>query len=121
MKMELPIRSFEKSEPLYGEKLPKFWAAFSFSNFFAGIISLVIVIRCSETFSLDHPDSCTVSKNLYDKGFPFDFHVYLSENETNLDHESRLIWTKRSLTYGDVQFAHSFSLNVSISEVGQHH
>ena len=98
-----------------------FWLAFSLPHFILCLIGSMIVIRCSKLFPLDHPDSCVVFRNLYNSGFSFDFHVYLSENETNFDPESRLVWTKKGLTYGDVQLVHSFSTNVSISEVGQYH
>ena len=83
---------------------------------------LIILLHTKNRYLEDLPESCPNDqkdlKNMYEVNFPFDFHTFLSENETNLDPESQLIWTKRSLTYGDVQSSFSFSTNISISEVG---
>ena len=67
------------------------------------------------------PHSPSQSRNLYGKNFSFDFHALLRENETNFDQDSELIWTKRKLTYGDLQSVHRFSTNVTISEVSASH
>ena len=57
--------------------------------------------------------------NIYELNFSFDLHVFISENETNFDHDSELIWKKFKLTYGDLQSAFNFNTNISISEVSQ--
>ena len=57
------------------------------------------------------------SRSLYDENFSFDLHALLRENETDLSQKSEILWTKRGLTYGDLQSVHRFTTNVSISEV----
>ena len=67
------------------------------------------------------PSSCShslsKSRSLYGENFPFDLHALLRENETDLEQESEILWTKRGLTYGDLQSVHRFITNVSIPEV----
>ena len=73
----------------------------------------------------DTPKSCQADtltefaslKSLYERDFLFDFYAFLGENATNIDHESQLIWKKSNLKYGDLHSIHSFSTNVSVSEV----
>ena len=82
--------------------------------------------KSATPFFYDVPESCQAKtkkeienlKSLYITGFPFDFHAFLSENETNIDHEGGLVWTEKDLTYGDLESTSTFSTNVSISEVG---
>ena len=59
-------------------------------------------------------------KNIYEQNFSFDLHVFISENETNFNHDGELIWKKSKLVYGDLQSASvGLNTNVSISEVSQ--
>ena len=67
------------------------------------------------------PNSPSQSRSLYSENFSFDLHALLRENQTDLDQESELLWTKRGLTYGDLQSVHRFTTNVSISEVNSTH
>lgn len=65
------------------------------------------------------PVSCLRSpKGLYTRDFSFDFHAFLSENETKFNQESQLIGRELDIAYGDNRSVLHISRNVSISEVG---
>ena len=107
---------------------------FTLFCFFNLAISLCVLLKnhlsiTTDPQSYEIPKSCPQKenrifgrneqfRNLYDLNFLFDFHAFLGESATNIDHKSLLIWTKQNLTYGDLQSIFSFSTNVSISEVG---
>lgn len=130
MKLDRIFSSFgvqKSSDP--GKKIDPFReirvfkTTFSLFNSFVFAVSLAIILSYLRDRSLDLPKSCPNEdknlRNLYDLEFSFDLHVFLSESEENLNPESRLIWSKQNLIYGDVQSSFSFSTNISVSEVGK--
>ena len=86
--------------------LSVFQKKLSFAN---GLELSDIKPKSATPFFYDVPESCQAKtkkeienlKSLYITGFPFDFHAFLSENETSIDHEGGLVWTEKDLTYGD--------------------
>ena len=81
----------------------------------------IIIIHIVPPLPASCPNSPSQSRSLYGENFSFDLHALLRENETDLGQESELLWTKRGLTYGDLQSVHRFTANVSISEVSDTH
>ena len=55
--------------------------------------------------------------SLYGENLSFDLYALLRENETDVEQENEILWTKRGLTHGDLQSMHRFSTNVSIPGV----
>ena len=108
-----------------------FESAFLLFNYLNGFIGLTIIIySCAWSQSPSKilpplpafcPHSFTEPQSLYRKNFSFDLHALLRENETDFVQESELLWTKRGLTYGDLQSVHRFTTNVSIPEVSDTH
>ena len=116
--------------------------AFLFFYWLIGFISFIIIIYIlvsspppskvmpPKVIVINHkvppplPTSCHSAcqfQSLYGVNFSFDLHALLRENETDLGQESELLWTKRGLTYGDLQSVHRFITNVSIPEVSDTH
>lgn len=73
----------------------------------------------SPTCSYDPHNIRSEVKNIYEQNFLFDLHAFISENETNFDHDGELIWKKSKLIYGDLESAFNFNTNISISEVSR--
>ena len=88
-----------------------------------GFIGWVVMVLCwlSPCFTGSSiPKTCATKdlRNIYDQNFLFDFHAFISENETDFDPDRELIWRMPNLTYGDLQSAFRHNVNVSITEVG---
>ena len=86
------------------------------------MFTLAFVLHCyvippPSHISRNCPDPKKDRKDIYDENFSFDLHAFVSENETNFDDKSELIWRKSKLAYGDFQSTFNFNTNVSISEV----
>ena len=78
---------------------------------------IVMIQKVPPPLPMTCPHSPTQSRSLYGENFSFDLHALLRGNETDLGQESEILWTKRGLTYGDLQSVHRFNTNVSIAEV----
>ena len=108
------------------EVIFRFQKSFSCFYMFVSIVCYGILIWCFKSpgfFEPSDASSCgdankKIRENLYEVGFSFDVHVFLSANESAIDPESQSIWTIRNLTYWDNdQRVFDFHTNVSISEV----
>lgn len=111
------------------EETVRFTNAFFGFYFFVGLVCWWIIYRLVLDDNLHGsspgplPWSCPNKeqdlKNLYAPNFLFDFHAFLSENETHLNPQSQLISTGRDISYGDGWSHFHRNTNVSISEVGR--
>ena len=124
------------------KKIEYYKIGFLFFHFIICAICCVIIVYILESIRSPHevsipkvttvipkaipplPASCPhlpfQVRSLYGENFSFDLHALLRENETGLDQESEILWTKRGLTYGDLQSVYRFTTNISISEVSGH-
>ena len=123
---QIPDQQRKISKGPSEEKILKFKKAFFRFHLLIGFTGWAIVILyfLSPFFTGSFlPPTCpNLSrdlKNLYEQKFSFDLHAFISENETNFDSKSELIWRMPKLTYGDLQSTFSLNLNVSISEMGR--
>ena len=113
-----------KAIEIYRDVFLLFYWLIGFISFAISIYVFVLNLPHSEVLP-SLPSSCPnspfQSRSLYSENFSFDLHALLQENETDVDQESELLWTKRGLTYGDLQSVHRFTTNVSIPEVSGTH
>lgn len=104
------------------EEIKNFKASFGQFHGILGTIGWAVMAFCflsSQFTGPSIPSTCASKdlRNIYDQKFTFDFHAFISENETDFDEEKELVWRMPKLTYGDLQSTFSLSMNVSISEV----
>ena len=102
-----------------------------FNKGFGGIgwsITVIYVLYTSFANPAHFSPTCPSSQfppgkqtHMYEQNFLFDLHAFVSENETKFDRERELVWSRRILTYGDLQSAITHNTNVSISRVGPLH
>lgn len=115
------------SEPISdSRRIVLFRIKFAIFHFLVYVICVRIILfywqsaGCLEDPFLNSFAGKELDTNLYSRGFRFDFHVFLSENESNPDNNTQSIWTLRNLKYNNDDLdppAFHFSTYVTISEV----